>query len=121
MSISTSSHIPQHLCDTVHATLATTFTPARLFLSWADQPTLVPGFQARSTGSYVVVRYVQPRDGALSLRRARARAMIDQYRLALLASDWQVDVVDEPKKMPHLRCSLVNNVMSNEGVPCLIP
>jgi hypothetical protein len=94
------------LCDSVQATLATTFTPARLFLSWADQPTVVPGFQVRTTSIHVVVRYVQPRDGALSVRRARARAMIEQYRLTLLALGWQVDVFDEPRKMPHLRCSL---------------
>jgi hypothetical protein len=121
MSISTSSHIPHRLCDSVQATLATTFTPARLFLSWADQPTVVPGFQVRTTGIQVVVRYVQPRDGALSVRRARARAMIEQYRLTLLALGWHVDVFDEPRKMPHLRCSRANSVMSNEGAPCLIP
>jgi len=97
------------------------FTPARLFLSWDEQPTVVPGFQVRSTGSCVVVRYVQPRNGALSLRRAQARAMIEQYRLALLATDWQVEVIDQPRKMPHLRCSLKDDVMSNEGAPCLIP
>ena len=120
MVISTSSHPPQRLCDSVHATLATTFTPARLFLSWADQPTVVPGFQVRSSDTSVVVRYVQPRDGALSQRRASARAMIEQYRPALLAAGWQVDIIDEPRKMPYLHCSLTNNVMSNEGAPCLI-
>jgi hypothetical protein len=111
---------PNSLCDSMHTTLATTFTPARLFLSWADQPTVVPGFQIRSTGVSVVVRYVQLHDGARSLRRAHARAMIEQYRLVLLAAGWQVDVVDEPRKMPHLRCSLANDVMSNKGAPCLI-
>jgi len=97
------------------------FTPARLFLSWADQPTVVPGFQVRSTDTHVVVRYVQPHEGALSVRRARALAMIEQYRLALFTAGWQVDVIDEPRKMPHLRCCLTNDVMSNEGASCLIP
>ena len=121
MIISTSPHTPQQLCDSIHAALATTFTPARLFLSWADQPTVIPGFQVRTTGMDVIVRYVQPRDGVRSLRRAHALAMIEQYRLTLLASGWQVDVIDEPRKMPHLRCSLANDVMSNKGALCLIP
>ena len=82
---------------------------------------MVPGFQVRSTGTYLVVRYVQPRDGARNLRRARALAMIEQYRLALLAIGWQVDIIDEPRKMPQLRCSLTNSVMSNEDAPCQIP
>src|SRR5262249_49595402 len=111
---------PHQLCDSIHATLAMTFTPARLFLSWADQPTVVPGFQVRGTGANVVVRYVQPRDGARNVRRARARTMIEQYRLALLAIGWQVDLVDEPRTMPHLRCRSAGNVMSNEGAPCPI-
>lgn len=111
---------PQRLCDSVHATLATTFTPARLFLSWADQPTVVPGFQVRSTSTHVVVRYVQPRDGVRNLRRACARAMIEQYRPALLAAGWQVDVVDEPRKMPYLRCRPSHDIMSNKGASCPI-
>ena len=103
----------QRLCDSVYATLATTFTPARLFLSWADQPSMTPGFKVRSTGAAVVVRYVQPRDGAQRTRRARAQAMIEQYRPVLLASGWQVDVIDEPRKMPYLRCRPADNIMSN--------
>jgi len=110
----------QHLCDNVHTTLAMTFPPARLFLSWADQPTVVPGFQVRSTGVSVVVRYVQPRDGARNLRRARALAMIEQYRPALLAAGWQVEVVDEPRKLPYLRCRPSYDIMSNTGAPCPI-
>src|SRR5215216_2455064 len=85
----------QHLCDRVHATLATMFAPARLFLSWADQPSMTPGFQVRSTGAAVVVRYVPLRDVARKLRRAHARAMIEQYSAALLAAGWQVEMVDE--------------------------
>jgi hypothetical protein len=103
----------QRLCDRMHAILATTFTPARLLLSWADPPTVVPGFQVGSTGTAVVVRYVQARDGALSMRRAHARALIEQYRLALLAAGWQVDLVDAPSKMPYLCCCRTNDVMSN--------
>jgi|SRR5688500_8040713 hypothetical protein len=104
----------QHrLCDTVQATLAATFTPARLLLSWADQPIIMPGFQVRTTGDYVVVRYVQSRDGALSMRRACARIMIEQYRLTLLATGWHIDVIDEFRRSPFLRCFLTGNVMSS--------
>ena len=113
------SFVTQRLRDSVDMTLATTFTPARLFLSWADQPIVVAGFQARSTGAAVVVRYVQPRDGAQRTRRACAQAMIEQYRLTLLAAGWQVEVIDESRKMPYLRCYLADNVMSNKGASWL--
>jgi hypothetical protein len=103
----------RHLHDSVYATLATTFTPARLFLSWADQPSRTPGFQVRVTGASVVVRYVQPRDGAVSLRRAHALAMMEQYSAALLAAGWQVEMVDELRKMPYLICHPPYNIMSN--------
>jgi hypothetical protein len=97
----------------VHAALATTFTPARLFLSWTDQPTVIPGFQVRTTGMDVVIRYVQPRDGTRSLRRAHARAMIGQYSASLIAAGVQVKIVDEPGKMPYLSCHSANNIMSD--------
>jgi hypothetical protein len=104
----------QHrLCDIVQATLAATFTPARLLLSWADQPIIMPGFHVRTTGVSVVVRYVQSRDSALSVRRTCARRMIEQYRLALLATGWQVDVIDQFRRSPFLRCSAISNVMSS--------
>lgn len=109
------SFLTRHLCDSIHATLATTFTPARLFLSWADQPTVVPGFQVRTTGIDVIVRYVQPRDGAQRTRRARALAMLEQYRLTLLASGWQVNIIDEPRKVPYLYCQPLDSIMSNRG------
>ena len=104
---------PQRLCDSVHATLAVQFAPARQFLSWADQPSVVPGFQVRSTGVSVVVRYVQSRDGARNLRRAHAWAMLEQYSAALLAAGWQVDMVDAPRKWPYLLCRQFDNIMSN--------
>jgi hypothetical protein len=109
------------LGDAVRATLQTTFTAARLILAWDDEPTVVPGFQVRANGLHVVVRYIQPRAGAPSVRRAQARAMLEQYRLALLAQRWQVDLVDEPRKTPYLRCYAIDNVMSNKETPCLIP
>ncbi len=110
-----------NLCDTVRAALETTFTAARQVLVWDDEPTIVPGFQARADGLAVIVRYLQPPDGAIGLRRTRARAMLEQYRLTLVARGWQVDVVEAGRSMPYLRCQDAENIMSNKGVPCLLP
>jgi len=104
---------PRSMCDSVHAMLAATFMPARLFLSWADQPIIMPGFRVRITGGHVIVQYVQPHDGALRMRRACARLMIEQYRLTLLANGWHIDVVDDSRKMPYLRCWLASSFMSS--------
>jgi len=100
------------LDDAVRATLEATFSAARLILAWDDQPTVVAGFQVRADGLSVVVRYIQPSAGAPSIRRARACAMLEQYRQALLAQSWQVDLVDEPRKTPYLRCCHTDFVMS---------
>ena len=88
------------LGDAVRATLETTFTAARLILAWDDEPTIIPGFQVRAEGLHVIVRYIQPRTGTLQARRARACAMLEQYRQTLAAAGWQADVIDEPRRLP---------------------
>lgn len=95
---------PQRWCDTIRATLASAFVPARTLQSWVDPPTLLPGFQVRVVDAYVLVRYVQPCEAGLPQRRARAHAMIAQYRRVLRACGWQVDVIDAPRTLPALRC-----------------
>lgn len=103
----------QHpLDDAVRATLEPTFSAARLILARDDQPTVIPGFRVRSNGADAVVRYIQPRTGAPGMRRARACTMLEQYRQALLSQGWQVDLVDEPRRTPFLRCCHTDSVMS---------
>jgi hypothetical protein len=101
----------RRLCDSMHVTLAARFTPAR-----SSFPGRInrPWCRAFRYAACVAVWS----SGMSS--HATARAMIAQYRLALLATDWQAAVIDAPQKMPLLHCNLINNVMSNKGVPCPI-
>src|SRR5262245_30819433 len=103
---------PLLLCDAVYTALTATFAPARLLLCWNDQPIVVPGFQVRPDGAHAIVRYIQPRVGTPQSQRAHACAMLEQYQQVLLAQGWQVDLVDEPRRTPYLRCRHTNIVMS---------
>jgi len=115
LSSSTALHsAPLLLCDAVRTTLMARFAPARLLLCWNDQPIVVPGFRVRPDGAHAVVRYTQPRVGTREARRTRARAMLGQYRQALLAQGWQADLIDEPRRIPSLRCYRIDVIMSTE-------
>lgn len=108
---------PQHWCATIHTTLAAAFAPGRTVLSWADPPMVLPGFQVRAGDTAVIVRYVQPRTTGLPQRRARAHAMIAEYRRVLRACGWQVQVVDAPRTLPALRCSWPDTARSEHEPP----